>query len=239
MKRTLIFLFTLIISVNTAKSQAALLVLILGDKAATENFYFSLKGGIGFSNLADLSGADYKLGVHFGLSNNVRINNRWDFVPEFMPLSWKGAQDLDYKITGVPQLDTMNIRDVSRSRNLNYVDIPLLMRYKITDRIRFEFGPQVSILTSARDRYEATILEENDLIYTINRKDELTGMDYGFVLALGYALTDFSTGKGMEFYLRYYEGFQDISKISGESYRNRVFQVSVSFPFILPTESTE
>lgn len=239
MKRIFILVFSLTLIANSVHSQAALLVLIFGDKAATENFYFSLKGGLGFSNLADLSKAAYKPGVHFGLSNNIRINNNWDFVPEFMPLSWKGAKDLDFLPTGSPQLDTLDVRDISRSRNLNYIDIPLLMRYKVNNRLRFEFGPQVSILTSTIDRYRATIVEQNDLMYTINRKDEMTAMDYGFVVAVGYALTDFTTGKGMEFYLRYYEGFQDISKVPGESFHNRVFQVSVSFPFILPAEAAK
>lgn len=238
--KQIIILCTFLCAVNFASGQAAILVLIFGDKAASENFYFSLKGGINYSDLPGLSQADYKPGVHFGLSNNLRLNDRWDFVPEFMPLSWKGASELIVTPPGTPQLDSLKPTDVSLNRRLNYVDIPLLMRYKMKNKFRIEFGPQISFLTSATDIYWATFVEENDFTYTANRRDDLQKVDYGFVFALGYALTDFTTGKGIEFYLRYQEGFSNISKIPGENIHNRTFQISVSFPFIIPIEgSTE
>ena len=59
---------------NQAKSQAALLVLVFGDKAATENFFFSLKGGLNLSSLPGLEPSDSKIGVHFGLAINMKFN---------------------------------------------------------------------------------------------------------------------------------------------------------------------
>lgn len=236
--KKLIVLATLLLAVNFASGQAAILVLIFGDKAASEKFYFSLKGGLNYTELSGLDNAGYLPGVHFGLSNNLKINNRWDFVPEFMPLSWKGASDLTVVPPGTPQLDSLQPKDVSLNRRLNYIDIPLLMRYKMKNKFRIEFGPQFSYMTSAKDIYRATFVEEDDFTYTANRSDDLQKIDYGFVVAVGYALTDFKTGKGIEFYLRYQQGFNNISKIAGESFHNRTFQISVSFPFIIPLENT-
>lgn len=236
MKRIAFLIITIVISINSASGQAAILVLLLGDKAATENFYFSLKGGLNFSSFNGLPGAEYKPGVHFGLVNNIRINDRWDFIPEFMPMSWKGAKNLNFHPSGIPQLDSLSPSETSISGNLNYIDIPILMRYKLTEKWRFEFGPQVSILTSAKDRYTATFRDDDEFTYTINRKADFRTMDFGFLLSLGYSLTDFTTGKGIEFYVSFYRGFQNISKIQGENYNNQVFQISASFPFILPSE---
>ena len=59
---------------NQAKSQAALLVPVFGDKAATENFFFSLKGGLNLSSLPGLEPSDSKIGVHFGLAINMKFN---------------------------------------------------------------------------------------------------------------------------------------------------------------------
>jgi hypothetical protein len=236
MKRIIVFA-AFLFTVNFASGQAAILVLIFGDKAASENFYFSLKGGINYSDLPGLEQSGFKPGVHFGLSNNLKINDQWDFVPEFMPLSWKGASELNVTPPGTPQLDSLKPVEVYLNRRLNYLDLPLLMRYKMKNKFRIEFGPQISFLTSAKDIYRATFVEEDDFSYTANRRDDLHKFDYGFVVAVGYALTDFNSGKGIEFYLRYQEGFRYISKISGENFHNRTFQLSVSFPFILPEEN--
>lgn len=237
MKKLILICTFISITFQFAHGQAAILVLIFGNKAATENFYFSLKGGLGVSNLYGLESADFKPGVHFGLSNNLRINDHWDFVPEFMPLSWKGARSLNIYPTGIPELDSLKTTDVKLSRNMNYLDIPILMRYKLNDKIRFEFGPQMSILTSSRDRYRAQITDSDEITYTVDSKENLKAMDFGFVLSAGYALTDFTKGTGMEFYIRYYQGFLDVSKENNVNYMNGVIQLSVSFPFILPAET--
>ena len=47
--------------------QAALLVLLFGDKVASENFYFSLKAGANYSNINNLDNAKTDWGLNFGL----------------------------------------------------------------------------------------------------------------------------------------------------------------------------
>jgi hypothetical protein len=95
----------------------------------------------------------------------------------------------------------------------------------------------VSILTSSRDRYRAQLVGSDELSYTVDSQEKLKAMDFGFVISAGYALTDFTKGTGMEFYIRYYQGFLDVSKEKGFNYLNGVIQLSVSFPFILPAEA--
>jgi len=231
--KLLISAFLIIFSINMVNGQAAILVLIFGDKAATENFYFSLKGGLNYSGTPGLNDFQYKPGFHFGLSNNIRINDKWYFVPEFLPLNMKGAQDLKLQSTGNPEVDSLHPTSLSMSGNLNYLDIPLLMRYKISKKINLEFGPQISFLLSANNKYKAEFEGNQDLVYTTDQKSNYHSLDYGFTVGLGYVISDNKNSKAIEVYLRYYEGFKNISKMDGLDFHNRVFQVSVCFPFLL------
>lgn len=237
LKKLIITTCILTFGFQIAKGQAALLVLIFGDKAATESFYFSLKGGINYSGLPGLNEYGYKPDIHFGLANNIRINDNWYLVPEFVALSRRGAQKLELNPTGNPEIDSLKPASASLTRNLSYLDIPILVRYIWKDKFTLEFGPQVSFLTRADEKYEATFEDKTEFTYSMDSKENHTSLDFGGVISLGYIISDSRGGKGMEFHLRYYEGFVNISKFSGQNYRNRMFQVSVSFPFILPEET--
>ena len=176
---------------------------------------------------------DYKPGVHFGLSNNIRINDRWYFVPEFLPLSHKGAIKPNLSFSGEPVLDSLAIDDISMTAALNYIDIPLLFRYKISKKINLEFGPQISFLTSAKNRYNAELSNGDAFEYLTDRKVDYKNINYGFQIAMGYVISKADQSVMMEVYLRYNEGLSNISKIENQNIHNRVLQLSVSFPFLL------
>ena len=61
-KITLLFLTIIMMGVYTTRvnAQAALLVLLFGDKVASENFYFSLKLGANYSNLTGIDNTTAK-----------------------------------------------------------------------------------------------------------------------------------------------------------------------------------
>ncbi len=90
MKRILL-LVTLLLTINTAyvRGQAALLVLIFGEKAASENFYFSL-------------------------INNIKLSESFYLTPEFLALSPRGVKNVEVLTTGSPDLDDL-LGEVNRS----------------------------------------------------------------------------------------------------------------------------
>jgi hypothetical protein len=109
--KKLIILFTVAasfcISLPSAHGQAALLVLLFGDKVATEKFHFGLKIG---GNLATLSGIDdgsYNAGLNFGLAASLKLNDKLFLAPEFLPVSRKGMKDIPPLITGNAELDAL------------------------------------------------------------------------------------------------------------------------------------
>ena len=81
-----------ICAVKNAHGQAAILVALFGDKVASENFYFSLKGGLNFSSLGTEANTDFQRGPNFGMLANIRFGERWGIVPEFAAFSIRGAE---------------------------------------------------------------------------------------------------------------------------------------------------
>jgi len=219
--------------VNTTKGQAALLVLIFGEKAASERFYFSLKAGLNYSSITNYEEGNNATGVHFGLINNIKLNDRLFFTPEFVPLTKKGIRDVPVLTTGDPNLDTLLVDVSSTSRKLSYIDIPILFKIYVSERFCVTLGPQVSFLTGASDIYESSPLQGSVLTTDLDIKSALKTVDAGFVFDLSYNVSTVRGGKGLSLYARYSRSFVDILKDNaGDPYHNSVFQFGASLPFI-------
>jgi hypothetical protein len=220
---------------SPAKSQAALLVLLFGEDVATENFYFSLKLGGNLSNLSGIDGTKNALGLNFGLMASIKLSDRFYLVPEFMPLSPKGAKSIPFHPTGNASLDQLMQPTTSSAMEMNYIDIPIVAKYYVTKDLGLEVGPQISILTSAKNVYRGKIKEDDDLTYENNVKSSLNTVDAGLVVGVTYSLWDARGGKGLYVHARYAYGLMDIVKDNpGDAVKNSLFQFAVSFPFINP-----
>jgi hypothetical protein len=232
------FLLSLIASFavpSTARSQAALLVLLFGEDVASENFYFTLKLGANLSNLSGIEGSKNALGLNFGLGVNIRLSDRFYLVPEFMPLSSKGAKSIPFQATGNSDLDQLIQPTTSTAREMNYIDIPIVAKYYVTEELGLEAGPQISILTSATDVYRGKINEDDDLVFENDVKSRLNTIDVGVVAGVTYSLWDARGGKGLYVHARYAYGLTDMVKDNpGNAIKNSLFQFAVSFPFINP-----
>jgi hypothetical protein len=236
----LLLLIATVFMPSTAKSQAALLVLLFGEQVATESFYFSLKLGGNASSLSGVDGTKNALGLNFGLMVNIKLSDKFHLVPEFMPLSPKGAKSIPFRSTGNAGLDQLIQPTTSTAMQMNYIDIPVVAKYYVTEKLGVEFGPQISILTSAVDVYRGKIKEDDDLVFESNVKSSLNTLDVGVVAGVTYSLWDARGGKGLYVHARYAYGFMDIVKDNpGDAVKNSLFQFAVSFPFINPPEQEE
>lgn len=214
--------------------------LLFGEDVASENFYFSLKLGSNLSNLSGIDGTKNALGFNFGLMAGIRLSERLYLVPEFMPLSPKGAKNISFRSTGDASLDQLMQPTTSSAMQMNYIDIPIVAKYYLTKELGLEAGPQVGILTSATEVFRGKVKEDNDLTYENNVKSNLNALDVGVVVGLTYSLWDARGGKGLFVHARYAYGVMDIVKDNpGDAIKNSVFQFSVSFPFIIPPEQQE
>jgi hypothetical protein len=241
MKRHIFGLFfILIISTGMANGQAALLVLIFGDKVATENFHFSLKLGATYSMIHGYEEGTNGWSLNFGLVNNIRIGDRLWLTPEFLPLAVRSIKDVPVLTTGNADLDDLLVELESTDRRLNYIDIPVLLKADLTRRISLSAGPQLSVLLNATDVYKSSPIQEAVLTTELDISSALRTLDIGGVIDLHIKLVEPVGGKGVNLFLRYGQGFRSILKDkSGPRYTSSVIQFGATFPFVAHSEEPE
>jgi hypothetical protein len=213
--------------------QAALLVLILGDKVATENFHLSIDGALNLSSLQNPGLGKNSLGVNFGLGTHLKLGERWFLETDFKPLSQKGARSVN-PIVSIPSgIETTNI-----NLKLNYIDVPILLQFKIGSELFFAAGPQFSFLTSATQNSEG-LLSGSDISVKQNIKSFFNKTDYSIATELRYSLSIQRKGTKVDVdtFARYSYGLTEIFKESSDgSARTSNFQFGLSFPFIKSPE---
>jgi len=234
MKKLLVLAcFLFLFSTAAVRGQAALLVLIFGDKVATETFHFSLKVGLNYSMITNHTEGNNRLGANFGLVNNIRLGEKSYLMPEFIALSPRGLRNIPVLTTGVEDLDSLLLYPESTDRKLSYLDLPILFQYRITERWHVAAGPQFSILTGAVDAYAAEPIEGIDVKTEIDIKKAFRGWDLGFAVDLTYVVSKPKGGKGMNLFLRYSRGFLDLlQEDANMQYYNSLLQFGAVFPFV-------
>jgi len=149
-----------------------------------------IKAGANFANqdVADISiktVTDY----HFGAYVNLNFSKKWGITPE-LQYSAYGSEWNNAKV------------------DLDYVAIPVMLRYKPISLLSLEAGPQFGFLTSAKVENVGDV------------KDQLKNNDFGLAFGAGLHLPlGFNAGA------RYVLGFTNISEVSAESVKNRTFQI--------------
>ncbi len=226
-------LFMILSSSAVVQGQAALLVLIFGDKVATDNFYFSLKLGATYSIIHGYEDGQNAMSLNFGLVNNIRLTDKLSLIPEFLPLSSRGIKDVPVLSTGDPDLDDLLVDVESSDRKLSYIDIPVLLRFKLAERLSVSAGPQISFLTGAKDTYKSSSIDDVILTTELDIKSAINTIDAGAVIDLEYILVPPKGGKGINIYVRYSKGFVDLVKeSSGIKYTTSLIQFGATFPFV-------
>jgi hypothetical protein len=185
-------------------------ILVASVAAFCQEVTYGLKGGL---NLSDIAVSHYinpdaeakykmKAGPHAGFFVTVEIAD--DFLL---------SSELLYSCKGVKAVDRIN---------LHYINLPLLVQYKLTDKFLVEGGPELGYLFSARSRY-------GNVGNTWNNK-----LDLGLDVGLKYNFSD-----AMAAGVRYSFGFSSVinsvddggsNYIPAEEkvmYQNRVLQFSV------------
>jgi len=178
-------------------------VILIAYVAASQQTHFGIKAGVNFSSVAVNDGADYegKTGVHLGGLAHIHINPHFALQPELV-FSMQGGQD-----------DAENTK-----LKLNYVNIPLLAQYMTADGFRLQTGPQLGILTSAKQKFGDVEVDAGDDVSTV---------DFSWAFGAGYL---FHSGFGID--ARYNLGISNISDNESFEARNRVFQLGLFYQFM-------
>jgi Outer membrane protein beta-barrel domain len=81
--------------------------------------------------------------------------------------------------------------------NFNYLSIPVLLRYNLTENVNIHAGPQLGFVLAA---------SETDGTNTVDIKNEINGLDFGGGFGLGVDFGKFNAGA------RYYLGLSNLIK---------------------------
>ena len=172
-------------------------VLLLSAGTAFSQAGVGIKGGMNFATLNNVDDIDSRTGFHFGVFGQIPLSKNIALQPEAL-ISTQGAK--------------LDIGDV----NLNYIQVPILLRLTIIKILNIHFGPQFGFNTKAE-------LGDSDI------KEFVKGTDFSAAVGAGVNLP-FRLEAG----LRYNIGISDISDggIEFADAQNRNFQLYAAWRFL-------
>jgi len=220
-----IAIITLFIFFHAVCHSQVLIAILFGDKLNSGKLEFGLMVS---PTLSKISGLDGKLkpGLALGLYFNIKLSDRFYLHPEALPKLNFGTKELPVYGLNDEHLDSL-FATGSVTRTLKAIGLPLLVRYRISGLLFVEGGPQIDLLTNAKDEFKNKI-DDNKLSYEVDIKDQRTRFDMGFVLGLAYKI---SPGvKGMTFGIRYYGGLTDVIKSVNGKQSNSAWFLNVYIP---------
>lgn len=180
--------------------------ILLAGTISAQELNFGAKGGVNFANLVgDAEDAEMRTSFHIGLVAEIPISESFYFGPEVL-YSSQGAKFSDEEFDATFKLD--------------YIQIPLMARYYVSEGFNLEAGPQIGFLTSSEVDMEEL---------GVDTKDFFSGFDYGVNFGLGYKFP-----VGIFLQSRYNLGLANIldsEEFGDDKSQNSVFQISVGYLF--------
>ncbi len=168
-----------------------------------QDIRFGAKAGLNLATIQpDLTDAATRTTFHLGGVAEISVLDKLSIQPELL-YSAQGATDES---------------DDDEVVKLDYITLPILAKYYVTEDLSLEAGPQLGFLLNAE------VEDDGD---TIDLKDNTKSTDIGFALGLGYKMEN-----GINFGARYFLG-SDINDIEEDNDKisNRVFQFSIGYFF--------
>jgi hypothetical protein len=215
----------LFFSFHAAQSQV-LISLIFGDKLNSPNVEFGLEGGANFSTISNLESehrTDFNLGFYFDF--NLK-NRAWMINTGVIVKSTLGAKGIAVYSLNDEKLDAV-FAEGSVKREINYFNVPLMIKYKFDNNIYVKVGTQFGLLSRAYDEFHQNYNGE-DVEYKNNIRDKIHVVDAGLAVGLGYRL---KAGSGINLGLQYYYGLVPVLKgdVDQDQY-NRSLYLTVGLP---------
>jgi hypothetical protein len=204
----ILFILLIMAGCQASSNAQVLISLLLGDKLNTGQIEFGLDGGLSLSNLHGLDPSSSRAAFNLGFYFDIRLKNpSWLFHTGVMVKSSMGAQDIAVYSLNNPDLDNI-FSGGSVIRKLGYFYVPASIKYKWKNNFFVEGGPMFGLMNKSTDEFVATVQKKDDLTYKLKIKDSYHPLDAGLLVGVGYRLLK---GHGMNFAIRYYYGFVDIT----------------------------
>ncbi len=183
-------------------------------KSIAQSARAGIKGGLNFSNLYidDVSDENARVGYNIGIFSQLMIGDVLALQPE-LAFSTKGAK---------AAYDVLGFKGENKF-NLGYLELPVMLAFKLGDAAEIHFGPYFGYLLNADISTEGDLGDGRENI----GKDNLKSFDYG--LAAGFVLNFGPLSGGV----RYNYGLQKLSDSEAANFflgnaKNSVGQVYIA-----------
>jgi len=177
----------------------AIVILLFGLNGYSQEHPIGIKVG---GNLASLSGngtqeLESLLNFHAGFFMEIGITEDFKVQPELL-----------FSVYGFKQNegDNQNVR-------LNYVVLPIMAKYFISEKICVEAGPQVGLLVTAKNG-KGSLADVKSAFYD---------RDFGLNAGASFKINEKTSAS-----LRYYFGLNDVTAVENKNF-NRAFQLALQF----------
>lgn len=182
--------------------------------AQTPDVKFGAKGGLNVANLTGWDDAKSRASFHIGAVAEIFINEKFSVQPEVLYSAQGAKSSYTEEYMGKSYKSKSTIK-------LDYINVPIMAKYYITDAITVHAGPQIGFNVKAEEK--ETFEGETE---TYNFSSDTKSVDFAIGFGAGYQLP-----MGVFFDLRYNVGMSNIAKDSDGSAKNNVLQVSVGYKF--------
>jgi hypothetical protein len=203
--------------------------LLFGEKLNSESIKFGLDGGFVYADLSNVNSSDNHRGFNLGFYFDFDLNENSNLFLHtgLMLKSPMGTDGITPYSLDNAGLDS-TYKNGTVNRQLKYINVPMLLRYKFKNHLFVEAGPMMGVMVKATDVFYATVNDDKDQSYKNNIYDNCNHFDVGAMAGVGYHLMK---GTGMNLGVRYYSGFTNIFKDTAlDSQKNNSLYIYASIP---------
>jgi hypothetical protein len=188
---------------------------------------FGAKAGLNIANLTGYFPDSSPLtGFNVGVFAEIKIANKFAVQPELL-FSTQGNK------MKVPVLDASSdyLYSYDGKWNLSYLNLPVMAKYYILDKLSIETGPQIGLLLSAKAKYSSddrALPSLNTSTAEYDIKNYIKSVDLGLNFGATY---DFSENLSVNF--RYNLGLANINNepMSSSNIKNKVLSLSLGYKY--------
>ncbi|WP_010251035.1 porin family protein [Myroides injenensis] len=179
----------------------------IAQEKSNKNTVFGAKAGYNLSSITSYEDFNVKSGFHIGAVSETFMSSKLALQIELL-FSTLGAE-----------LETVDYlpNNYTGKFTLNYINIPVMAKYYLTNKFTIHFGPQVGFLVYKKYELDGTKKDINRII---------NNADFGLNAGLGY---EFNNNIFIET-----RGSFGVTKVLSQDYgnnRNIAFQVSLGYKF--------
>ncbi|WP_372937384.1 porin family protein [Seonamhaeicola sp.] len=174
-------------------------ILGLSNSIKAQNIDLGLKTGL---NISNFTGGDADrnslFGFHIGGFAEFKLNETFSIQPELL-----------YSTQGSEAENTVKVK-------VDYLTIPLMTKYYLSEKFSLEAGPQMSFLVNDKAKFNDSSIPDAET--------DASSFDFGLNLGLGYAINS-----NLFAQTRYNYGITTVTE--NPDIKNSVFQISLGYKF--------